>query len=823
MTALRPDQLFTPCDSDDFEFKTTAELEPLDYIIGQERAVEAVELGIGVLRPGYNIFAYGPPGAGKRTTIELYLGRVARDRPEPDDRCYVHNFEVPHKPIALHLPTGWGPELRRGIIAVLADLVVILPQTFDSDAYSTQQEREHDPFEVRSSDVLEAVGKKAESRGLALLRSPEGMAIVPLGDGKPLGHPEFEALPEADKKRFRDAIEDTETDLASAMRSVRSIQREEREALAVLRRNVAAEEVSERLAPIRARFMTLPPVVKWLDSVSDDILDNLDRFLPSPEDEESQTLPTPERAQHIVLENHRLRRYLVNVLVDGSQKAGAPVVVEAYPTLPNLVGRIEQEQRLGALTTDFTLIKPGSLHAANGGYLVIEVDELLQHPLSWEAIKRTLKVGAIHIEPPAEGASTMTTITLDPEPIPFNAKVILIGDASTYHAFLEYDPDFAEWFKIGAEFGRTMPRHPDGCALYARFIMTVAARENTLPFDRVAAARVVDQGSRLAEDSLRLTTDFLAISDLIRESDYWARQAGRAVVTHEDVERALESSERRADLSRELVHESYLRGIVTLDVEGVAVGQVNALTVVGHGTFSFGLPVRVSARVRQGGGDVLDIEREVELGGPLHSKGVLILAGFLNGRYLPDDALAMQASLTFEQSYSLIDGDSATSTELYALISALSGLPARQDIAVTGSMSQTGEVQAIGGVNEKIEGFFDICVHLGLTGTQGVLIPQTNIEHLMLRRDVVEAVAEGRFHVHAVSHVDEGLELLLGRPAGQRGDNGHYPEGTVNRAVEDRLERLAAKRRDFDADRRGLHDGDDGLRGRRHPKRTERS
>ena len=817
MKVLRPDQLFTPCVSEDFGFEATSELEPLDRVIGQERAVEAVELGIGVQRPGYNIFAYGPPGAGKRTTIELFLGRVARDRPEPDDRCYVYNFDVPHRPRALQLPTGWGSTLRRDIIAVLADLVVVLPQVFDSEAYSSQREREQEGYDLRSSETMDAVGKSAESRGLALLQSPEGMAIVPTVDGEPLDRKVFAELPDDDKERIKDAIETTEVELAAALRTVRGIQREAREALAGLQRNVANEEVSERLVPLRERFGSLEEVIEWIDAVSDNMLDNLDRFLPADDDQRSRGIPTPERAEHLVVEDPRLRRYLVNVVVDGSRTAGAPVVVETYPTLPNLVGRIEQEQRMGALMTDFTLIKPGALHAANGGYLVVEMDELLQHPLSWEALKRTLKVRAIHIEPPAEGISTMTTITLDPEPIPFDAKVILIGDASTYLSFLAYDPDFAEWFKIGAEFGRSMPRNPDGCSLYARFIATVAAREDVRPFDRQATSRVVEHGSRLADDSLRLTTNFLAISDLIRESDYWTKQAARDVVTVEDVERALASAERRSDLSRERIHDSYERGTMKVAVEGAAVGQINALTVVGRGDFSFGLPVRVSARVRQGNGEVLDIEREVELGGPLHSKGVLILSGFLNGRYLPDDALAMQASLTFEQSYSRVDGDSATSTELYALISALSELPLRQDLAVTGSMSQTGEVQAIGGVNEKIEGFFDVCRQRGLTGDQGVIIPESNQDHLMLRRDVVEAVEAGKFHVYVVSHVDEGLELLLGHPAGKRGDDGHFPEGSVNRRVEDRLEQLAAKRRDADHGRGGGRNHD---RSRRHPKRS---
>jgi len=805
--------LYTACKPEEFDFETTAGLRLLESVIGQDRAVESIEFAIGVRRPGYNIFAFGPPGTGKSTTLDLVLGRVARDRPEPDDWCYVYDFAVAHRPRALRLPPGWGTSLRNDMVQALADLVVVLPQVFESEAYAMRRESEAETFETQTRETFEALDKRAAERDLMLLQSPEGMAVVPSVEGKPMDRETFSALPEERQAELRKRMSTTEEELAQALREVRGIQRAAREALSGLQRRVATEEVDERLAPLRERYGSLEHVVGWLGAVAEDILDNLDRFLPTAdgEDGQRQRMPTPENAEHIVIENPRLRRYRVNVVIDGSNQEGAPVVVERYPTLPNLVGRIEQEQRLGALMTDFTLIKPGALHAANGGYLVLEMDEVLQHPLSWEALKRALKVGAIHIEPPAEGVSTMTTITLDPEPIALDCKIVLIGDARTYYMLQHLDPDFPELFKVGAEFGRSMPRYPAGCTRYSRFIATAVNRCGARPFDRAAVARIVEHGARLAEDSQRLTTDFLSISDLVTEADYWASSAGREVVGLRDVNEAIERAVRRADLARERSLEGYARNIVQLQLDGTAVGQVNALTVVARGDFEFGLPVRVSARVRQGSGEVVDIEREVELGGPLHSKGVLILSGYLNGRYLPEDTLAIQASLTFEQSYGPVDGDSASSTELYALISALSGLPVRQDLAVTGSLSQSGQVQAIGGVNEKIEGFFDVCRQKGLTGSQGVMIPHSNIEHLMLRHDVRAAVRAGEFHVYAVEHVDQGLELLTGKPAGERSASGEFPEGTVHRAAEDRLRLLAEKRREQEDSAAG--------RSRRRPRR----
>ena len=494
----------------------------------------------------------------------------------------------------------------------------------------------------------------------------------------------------------------------------------------------------------------------------------------------------------------------MNVLVDAPDAKGAPVVHEVHPTLGNLVGRMEQRPEFGTLVTDFSLIKAGALHRANGGFLVLQADEVLKQPYSWDALKRALRHGEIRIEPQAEDGSPFGTVSLTPEPIPLDCKVVLMGEDDLYFHLAEMDPDIHELWKVPAEFADSMPRTPETTARFAAFVATLARREDLLPLTREAVALLVEYAARRIEDAFRLSTCFMEISDLVREADYWARQRQSAVVTEADVDHTLAARERRADLARELVQEGFERQLVLLDTSGAAVGRVNGLTVVSRGQFQFGVPMRISARVRLGGGELLDIEREVQLGGPLHSKGVLILGGFLSGRYLPDDALAISASLTFEQSYGEIEGDSASTAELCALLSAVAEVPISQALAVTGSVNQDGDIQAVAGVNEKIEGFFDICVRNGLTGDQGVAIPISNVQHLMLRPDVVAAAAAGRFHVYAVGHVDEALALLTGLAAGRRGEGGEYPSGTFNRAVEDRLRMLAEKRREGRGD-----DGDD--------------
>ncbi|MFN8422167.1 MAG: AAA family ATPase [Anaerolineae bacterium] len=786
-----------PCDPASLGFATTAELDALDGVIGQPRAVEAIRFGIAVRRPGYNIFAYGPAGTGKRTAVSLLLDEEARARPEVDDWCYVANFAQAHRPRALRLPTGWGPILAEAMDGVLAELLAVLPQAFDSDVVAGRRDRLVNDFDGRKDELLRDLSQRAKASSIAVVQGPNGLSVMPLDAGGNVIAPDaFSALPDEQRKEITSKLQVLEDELEAALRQVRAVDIEGARAIHQMERDVAAAEIAARMEPLRERFKAVKGVIDWLAEVAADMLDHLDVFLGRQENNEDGMRRIMVAPSVLVRDDLALRRYRVNVMVDGSSSVGTPVVVEPLPSLPNLVGRIEQQQIMGALVTDFTLIRPGALHRANGGYLVLEIDGIAQHPLSWEALKRALKTGVIDIGPPGEAASTMTTIILDPEPIPLTCKVILIGDTGTYFALHDFDPDFAELFKVGAEFDDEMVRDEAGCRLYARFVASVVAREGLLPFDAAAMARIIQYGSRLIEDQQRLSTEFVAIADLLREADHWARQARHDVISGDDVEHALAAAERRADLAREHIQAQYERRLINLATKGAAVGQVNALTVVSRGQFEFGLPMRVTARVRQGSGEVVDIEREVELGGALHSKGILILWGFLAGRFLPDDQLAVAASVTFEQSYGQVDGDSASSAEAYALLSALAGLPLRQDIAVTGAVSQSGEVQAIGGVNEKIEGFFDVCRLEGLTGTQGVAIPASNLQHLMLRADVIEAVAAGRFHIWSVDHVDAGMELLTGMPAGERGADGRYPDDSINAAVERRLAAFSARRRE---------------------------
>ena len=800
--ALSADQLCRGCDASAFDFETTAELEPLEIVIGQERAVDALRFGIGIQRSGYHIFAHGPVGSGKATTIRQFLAREAAKREAPRDWCYVYNFEVPHRPRAVRLPAGGGSELRQTMNQLIDELLVALPSTLENEATIARRKTLLEGFERRSHENFGQVKQAAAKAGVALLQGPDGVGVAPLAeDGSAMKHEVFDALTEAEKTRIREQLEAAQGLLDAAARSERVIQREATEAIVAFDRAVAAQEVSIRLVELRERYAELPFVLTYFDAVERDVQDHLDLFGPAGDDDEEAQSSAAHQGDPLAAararrrSDPRLRRYAVNVIVDHGQDSSAPVITERYPTLANLVGRMDHEQRMGALVTDFTLIKPGALHRANDGYLVIDAEDLLSQPNSWDALKRALRHEEIRLEVPGSEHSTQTTITLDPEPIPLHCKVVLIGSTRLFFGLHEMDSDVPELFKVGAEFAASMPRSADNEALYARFIGTVARNEQLLPFEAGAVARIIEHSSRLSEDTRRLSTYFMDITDLLREADYCARHEKRVVVRCTDVDGAIRARTHRSDLSRQRMLEAFDRDIMLLDVAGSKIGQVNGLTVLTRGDFSFGMPSRITARVRMGAGEVVAIEREVDLSGPFHSKGVLILQGFLSGRYVPDDELPIAASLTFEQSYSAVDGDSASSPELYALLSCLAGLPINQALAVTGSVNQAGEIQAIGGVNDKIEGFFDVCRLQGLSGEQGVLIPASNVQHLMLRRDVVEAVAAGRFHVYAVSHVDQGIALMTGVEAGQAGADGRFPGGSVNGRVQARLERLGERRR----------------------------
>jgi len=805
---LEPAALRQRCDPTQFPFETTAEVEDLMDVLGQARAVEAVRFGIGIRREGYNLFALGPEGTGKYSVVRQFLERNATEQSPPADWCYIHNFADPHKPYALRLPPGSGVKLRREMERLVEELRTAIPAAFESEHYRTRRQEVEEEFRERQEKELGEVQRQAQERGIALMRTPMGLAFAPLRGGEVVSPEEFQRLPPQEQERVQADVAMLQERLQKSLSQMPQWERERRDKVKELSREVTVFAVGHLIEELRRAYADVPAVVNYLCAVEQDVIDNVDEFRSPPE-----AVPAPPPAPVEGLPARpptRLdggpaffRRYRVNVLVDHSQANGAPVIYEDHPIVQNLVGRIEYTAQMGALVTDFNLIKAGALHRANGGYLILEARKMLLQPFAWEELKRALRSQEIRLEALGQMLSLISTVSLEPEPIPLDVKVVLLGERPLYYILYELDPDFAELFKVAADFEEQIDRTVDNHLLYARMIGTLARKEGLQPFDRGAVARVIEQSARIAGDAEKLSTHWRSIADLLREADYWAGEVGHQVVSAGDVQRAIDAQIHRADRVRERVQEEIRRGTVLMETQGVKIGQVNGLSVVTLGQFAFGRPSRITARVRLGRGEVVDIEREVALGGPIHSKGVLILSGYLGARYARDRPLSLSASLVFEQSYSGVEGDSASSAELYALLSALADLPIKQSLAVTGSVNQHGQVQAIGGVNEKIEGFFDVCRAQGLTGQQGVLIPASNVKHLMLRHDVVDAVAAGQFHVFPVETVDQGIERLTGIPAGERDDQGEFPSGSVNQLVEASLVALAEKRLAFGVPERG--------------------
>lgn len=790
--------LYQRSDVEQFDFETTADLEELTDIIGQPRAVEAVQFGIGIDQTGYNIFALGPVGSGKQSLVRQFFEEAASTEPVPSDWCYVNNFEQTHKPKALRLPPGKGVELRQDVEQLVEELRTALSTAFESEEYQTRQQEIQEEFKERQESTLSEVQQKAQAQDLAMLRTPSGIVFAPIRQGEVMSAKEVQELSEEERQRIQADVEKLQEELQKLLRQLPRLQREMREQMKALNHEMATFAVSGLIDELREKYADYPEVVDYLNALQQDVVDNVKLFL---QQEEGQQEPN-DRSMSFLMAGAQpgfspLRRYQVNVLVDHNQSDGAPVIYEDNPTYPNLLGRIEHIARMGALTTDFNLLKPGALHRANGGYLILDARKLLLQPFAWEGLKRALQAGQLRIESPGQSYGLISTVSLEPEPIPLEVKVALVGPPLLYYLLCAYDPDFGELFKVAADFAEQMDRNSDNQQLYARLIGNLVRQNDLRPFHREAVARVIEHSARLVGDAEKLSTQIQSVADLLREANYWAKQNGNGVVQAADVQRAIDSQIYRSDRLRERMQETILRDTIFIDTEGAKIGQVNGLSVIQLGTFTFGRPSRITARVQLGQGKVIDIEREVELSGPIHSKGVLILAGYLGERYGTDKPLSLSASLVFEQSYSGVEGDSASSTELYALLSAIAQVPIKQTLAVTGSVNQHGQIQAIGGVNEKIEGFFDICQARGLTGEQGVLIPAANVKHLMLRQDVISAVEEGGFHIYPVETIDQGIEILTGIPAGQRDEEGNYPEGSLNYLVEQRLREFAERRLAF--------------------------
>jgi lon-related putative ATP-dependent protease len=788
---LPPDALCWQCEPEGFAFDTTADLDDLTEVIGQARAVEAIRFAIDMPGSGYNLYALGPEGIGKHTTVRRFLEERAGREPAPSDWCYVANFKEPRKPRALALPPGHGAEFQADMARFVQDVQVGLQSAFESDEYRTRQQVIEEELKEHREQSLTEVEQEALSRGIALLRTPIGFAFGPLRDGKVVTPDAFQKFPEAEQKQVQETIEELQEKLKSALQKAPVWVKQARDALRKLNDETAMFAVGHLIETLREHYAALPEVLSYLDEVRQDVIDHVEVFVGAADKAADHGSAEFEDGPPL------FRRYRVNLIVDNRDKDRAPVDYEDDPSYDRLIGRIEHRAEMGTLQTDFHMIRPGALHRANNGYLIVDARKLLTRPLAWEGLKRALQAKEIRIEPLAQVLGLLSTVTLEPEPIPLALKVVLVGERLLYYLLSHHDPEFDRLFKVAADFDERFERSDAHNLMYARLVATVARREELRPFDRAGVARVLGHAARLAGDAERLSTEIERLVDVLREADYWAGQGGRATVGAEQVQKAVDSQTRRLDRVRERVQEEIRRGTIVIDTEGAVTGQINGLSVLQLGGFAFGRPSRITARVRLGKGDVVDIEREVALGGPLHSKGVLILSGYLSAHYASERPLSLSASLVFEQSYGGVDGDSASSAELYALLSAIAEVPLRQDLAVTGSVNQRGEVQAIGGVNEKIEGFFDLCAARGLTGGQGVLIPAANVKHLMLDRRVVAAVAAGRFQVYPVETVDQGLALLTGMAAGARDAEGAFPEGSVNRLVEARLIALAETRKAF--------------------------
>jgi lon-related putative ATP-dependent protease len=798
---LKPTELYRRCDPEEFDFQTTDDLESLTRVIGQDRAVEAMRFGLGIQEEGYNIFALGSSGMAKEAIMRQFFEGQAEDEPAPSDWCYVNNFEDSQKPKAIELPAGKGAEFRKDMEDLIKQFDTALSAAFESDEYQSRRQAITESAKEKQKEAFQQLQQKAQEKGVRLMRTPAGLVVAPVHEGEVLSPEEIEQLSPEEQEEIQAKVDEVQEEVQEILQEVPHWQGEMQEELEELNREMAEIAVGGLIDELRETYADFPKVVEHLDAVQQDVVENAEDFL-SPEGNGGGLMAAlqgggDQRAQR---RENRVRKYKVNLIVDHSETEHAPVLYEDNPTYQNLTGRVEHIAQMGALMTDFNLIKPGVLHKANGGYLLLDARKVLTQPYAWEELKRALQAEKIRIESLRSRLGLISTMSLEPEPIPLDIKIGLFGERMLYYLLYQLDPEFAKLFKVEADFASRMDRDDENQRLYARLIASMVKKHELQPFDREAVARVIERSARLAGDSEKLSVEREEMEDLLREANHWAKESGRDVVKAEDVQKAIDAQIYRADRIRERSQEAILRDTVLIDTEGEAVGQVNGLSVLMLGNFAFGRPTRITARVRMGKGEVVDIEREVDLGGPLHSKGVLILSGFLSSRYAEDKPLSLSASLVFEQSYGGVDGDSASSTELYALLSAVAEVPLKQSLAVTGSVNQHGKVQAIGGVNEKIEGFFDICQARGLTGEQGVLIPRSNVKHLMLRHDVVQAVEEGEFHIYPVETIDQGIEIMTGMPAGERDEAGNYPEDSLNARVEARLSAFAEKRASFGKD-----------------------
>lgn len=786
---LRADELRATINPDDLPFETTEELnEETIPVLGQDRGVDAIRFGMGMKADGYNIFVAGPQKTGLTYIARTLLEEQARREPTPPDWCYVYNFKEPDKPLAIKLSPGMGKELKKDMQEFIQTLQQKIPEVFDSDDYRAKEKELQQAFEEKRRAIIDALSDQAKQEGFILQFSQVGMVIIPAGpDGHPLSQEDLAQLDEDEKKRLREKSDELQEKMKEAIKKIRELENQFREKRNKLDSEIALFVVDQLLESYLEKYRNEKDVLDYFKAVKEDILENIDDFKKKPEEQQpphGQHFPVPQR-------DGMIKRYDVNVFIDNSETKGAPVVVESNPAYPNLFGTIERQAWFGALFTDFTMIKPGALHKANGGYLIMKALDLLKWYISWEALKRALKDKKIRIEDLGELYGLFSTKTIRPEPIPLDVKIVLTGDPYLYELLYIYDDKFQKLFKVKAHLDDRMNRTDENMLKCAKMVAQFCRENKCLHLDRTGFARLMEYSMERTEDREKFSLEIGDIGDLIKEADYFARLASSDFIKSEHVEKAIEKRIYRSNLIEEKVKELLIKDIFWVETDGWKVGQVNGLSILMTGDHEFGKPNRITATVSVGRDGVIAIERESKLSGRIHTKGVIILTNFLKERFAHNKPISMSASLCFEQSYGLVEGDSASSTELYALLSAIARVPLYQGIAVTGSVSQKGEIQPVGGVTRKIEAFFEICKHKGLNGKQGVIIPKKNVNNLMLKKEVLEAVEEGKFHIWPISRIEEGIEILSGIPAGDLQEDGTYPEGTFFRKVDDRLTELS--------------------------------
>jgi lon-related putative ATP-dependent protease len=792
---INPSELRCVCDPSIFKFRDTSELAPLDVVIGQERAVQAIEFGLNMRSSGYNMFVTGAEGTGKSTIVRDLVMRYAKTQPVPDDWCLVNNFLDEFRPRALALPPGRGTSFAKKVTRLINDLKKDIPKAFEAEAYLKKLADIKSRFSARQQSIFQKIERFAAERSLHIDSSQKEYPVVPIVDGQILPAEDYQRLPDAVKAAIDEKVAQIQAEIEKSGRRIEKLNQQLHADIERLMEEVVGALVQKRLEAIRGDFKSRRELLDYLDALQADIVENFNLFMPAEKAETPATgeCPQPPKAP--------FQKYQVNVLVHREVMKGAPVIFESNPTYFNVFGRIEKRAYMGTVNTDFTLVLAGSLLNANGGYLIMEIESLLMHPYVWEALKRALQTKSLQIEDVPEESAFGTT-SLRPEPIPLEAKVILVGSYETFELLQNCDSRFNKIFKVRADFDQEVGRTDETVQLYARFIARVCREENLLPFNPKGVAAIVEFGEKYVSDQNKLSIRFGPLLGVLKEADYWARRQKAKVVSERHVVRAFREHRFRYSLYEQKVHECYRDGTILIDVTGAVVGQINGLAVYQIGEFAFGRPVRITAETFMGKPGVINIEREADLSGSTHDKGVLILSGYLGSVFARQHPLSLAISITFEQSYGDIDGDSASATELYAILSSLADIPIRQGIAATGSVNQKGQIQAIGGVNQKVEGFFEVCREKGLTGDQGVIIPFSNVQNLMLHKDVVDAVKRKRFWVYRVSTVAEGIEILTGVPAGKADEEGNYPPGAVFGEVQKKLksflERAYHMKKEFD-------------------------